>query len=193
MTLNGVSEKQTITIKWAPIAEAGPGEIVLSFTDWRNEAWTTWPITVGNAPTGAHDQISVIEVEEALRSLPNHAITSVDVTFVEADVANFNVVDLWTYTLEITFTHAQNSGIQNTIMVESTPCTTDGCQPINTGINVAETDVGDGAGISYAKSQSATTENAVCSNRGMCDTESGLCTCLDGYYGQACESQTVIL
>merc|ERR1711959_100537 len=38
-----------------------------------------------------------------------------------------------------------------------------------------------------------TTESATCSNRGACDGGSGLCTCHEGYSGEACETQTVLV
>merc|ERR1712100_948125 len=38
-----------------------------------------------------------------------------------------------------------------------------------------------------------TSESATCSNRGACDGGSGLCTCHEGYSGEACETQTVLV
>merc|ERR1711939_242811 len=34
-------------------------------------------------------------------------------------------------------------------------------------------------------------KGTVCSNRGLCDTQAGLCQCFDGYAGEACSHQTV--
>lgn len=31
-----------------------------------------------------------------------------------------------------------------------------------------------------------------CANRGICDHETGLCDCFDGFYGQACTLQSVL-
>lgn len=36
-------------------------------------------------------------------------------------------------------------------------------------------------------------ENIECSGRGSCDTSAGLCKCYTGYYGVACQSQTVLV
>jgi len=38
-----------------------------------------------------------------------------------------------------------------------------------------------------------TTESATCSHRGVCDGGSGLCECHEGYSGEACETQTVLV
>lgn len=35
-------------------------------------------------------------------------------------------------------------------------------------------------------------EYSVCSNRGICDGSSGLCTCFTGYFGAACNTQSVL-
>lgn len=37
------------------------------------------------------------------------------------------------------------------------------------------------------------TESAVCSNRGTCDYDMGVCECFEGHYGNACERQTVLI
>merc|ERR1711871_457156 len=38
-----------------------------------------------------------------------------------------------------------------------------------------------------------TSENAECSNRGLCDSQTGLCTCFSGYTGEDCSVQTVMV
>lgn len=36
------------------------------------------------------------------------------------------------------------------------------------------------------------TEHSTCSNRGVCDGTTGLCTCFTGYHGEACDSQSAL-
>jgi hypothetical protein len=36
-------------------------------------------------------------------------------------------------------------------------------------------------------------ENKECSGRGKCDRSAGVCSCFDGFYGNACEKQTILV
>jgi hypothetical protein len=165
-----VSEVQEISIQGD--GQDPSGEFTLSYTDWRGATWTTWPITMATSSA-----LSVISIKEALEGLPNHAIPECTVT--AALAAN-------DHTITVKFTHAQNSGTQPKLVVNHAGCNLSGCQPNFNGLSNVDA-------VVVTRSTSGTTENVACSNRGYCDTETGLCDCLDGYYGQACESQTVIL
>jgi len=44
-----------------------------------------------------------------------------------------------------------------------------------------------------AETTKGTYESFECSNRGACDGKSGLCTCYEGYSGQSCQTQTVLV
>jgi hypothetical protein len=46
---------------------------------------------------------------------------------------------------------------------------------------------------SVAETTKGTYESFECSNRGACDGKSGLCTCYEGYSGQSCQTQTVLV
>jgi len=46
---------------------------------------------------------------------------------------------------------------------------------------------------SVAETTKGTYESYECSNRGECDGKSGLCTCYEGYSGQSCQTQTVLV
>merc|ERR1711871_694380 len=46
---------------------------------------------------------------------------------------------------------------------------------------------------SVAETTKGTFESYECSNRGSCDGKSGLCTCYEGYSGESCQTQTVLV
>jgi hypothetical protein len=46
---------------------------------------------------------------------------------------------------------------------------------------------------SVSETTKGTYESYECSNRGACDGKSGLCTCYEGYSGQSCQTQTVLV
>jgi len=46
---------------------------------------------------------------------------------------------------------------------------------------------------SVAETTKGTYESYECSNRGACDAKSGICGCYEGYSGQSCETQTVLV
>jgi len=48
-------------------------------------------------------------------------------------------------------------------------------------------------GCSVAETTKGTYESYECSNRGQCDGKSGLCSCYEGYSGQSCQTQTVLV
>lgn len=175
-SLMQTNEVQTLTINAGDGANYATGSFTLKFIDWRGEIWETWPIELVAAnPTG-------IEIEEALEALPNHAIPSVTVTYTGNAVNR-----VW----EIEFSDPANSGNIPALQVMTGGCTVVGCQPYYAGLTIG-TNSGDAA-IPTVTSVDGTTENYICSGRGECDTDTGLCECHDGYTGQACESQTIIM
>jgi len=48
-------------------------------------------------------------------------------------------------------------------------------------------------GCSVEETTKGTYESYECSNRGACDGKSGLCQCYEGYSGQSCQTQTVLV
>jgi hypothetical protein len=103
----------------------------------------------------------------------------------------------------IKFTGDQNVGVQNLIEVNIRGCDVDGCAPRYKGL--ADADHSTGAAAIVAGVADVTTyvdsgsnklmhkERAVCSEHGLCDTETGLCNCFSGYYDEDCNKQTVLV
>jgi len=141
-------------------------KVTLTYTDWRGEKWTTWPL---DAYAG-----TAIMVEEALEALPNEAIPSVTVS--GSDLSSGSG------TLVVTFSSSLNSGNQNALEVNVDGCSLDGCQP----------KFADPAGTVTITHTDGTTEWDVCSNRGVCNADTGDCECFGGFTGEACQIQTII-
>jgi len=49
------------------------------------------------------------------------------------------------------------------------------------------------SGQTASLSDCSTNEQRDCSGRGLCDYESGTCKCFSGFFGQACENQTILI
>jgi len=159
-----VPEEQTLTFVGG--SEGAAGEFTLSYTDWRGRAWTTWGITAQTVTAGA--------IEEALEALPNSAIPGVTVTMTSATV------------YVITFDHAALKGPQAALVADYAGCNVNGCQPRFVAF------AGSGT-MTVGRSTPGTHEWAVCSNRGACDADTGLCACYNGFSGERCDIQTVIV
>jgi hypothetical protein len=148
-------------------------EFIIEFcVTHNNQCFTTYAINVATS--------TEITIKEALESLPDESVPSVDVT----DVTSAHTSFFKTFALK--FSNPFNSGAQNLVSIKTSQCTLHGCKTIsegtNTGGSLVTANIGTASG--------ADAENAVCSNRGDCDTETGECTCNDGFKGQACSIQT---
>jgi hypothetical protein len=74
---------------------------------------------------------------------------------------------------------------RTTLVVDSKPDAFSG--------SVSMTIEGAKGSCSVSETVKGTYESDVCSNRGNCDGAAGLCTCHEGYSGEACETQTVLV
>jgi len=61
------------------------------------------------------------------------------------------------------------------------------------GLNIDMQIDGPQGACSVREAVKGTYESDVCSSRGSCDGSSGLCVCHEGYSGEACETQTVLV
>mmetsp|Transcript_19175 Transcript_19175/g.28286 ORF Transcript_19175/g.28286 Transcript_19175/m.28286 type:complete len:337 (-) Transcript_19175:59-1069(-) len=162
-------EVQTVTITSSTFGATD--QFLLEYEDWRGNTWLTRPI-----PT---EGLTAIAIKEALQSLPQRSIdtVSVEVTTNSGTVKEFVV----------TFDSPETPGNQPLLVVHTAGCTENGCQPVYngiTGVDASNTGVAETDG---------TGERLVCSNRGKCDPELGECRCHKGFYGHACEKQTLVL
>lgn len=168
-----VNEVQTISFTDSG-SGAITGEFLLKYTDWRGETWNTHPIDIALA--------TAISVEEALESIPNNPIPSITVAKTGAGASSGAL------TFTLTFDDEATPGDQQAITIETAGCTTNGCQPVYTGLTSGGT-----LTATVTETTKGTEENAECSNRGKCDYEVGTCICENGYYGEACQGQTIIM
>merc|ERR1719387_1782951 len=149
----------------------------LTFTSKMNETFTTVPVelvsgNVGNLATA---------VKNALRGLPNKVVN------------------------DCTFSGTSVQGKQHLLEVETAPCG-DGCTPsldgiagtlvqgINNTFNAkADKTHGDGTLSSVVESTASDYNSYECGRRGKCDYDTGLCSCFEGYTGEACTSLTALI
>jgi len=194
-TADQQAQVQTIGV-WSADPGAGnaitvAGQFTLTYTDWRGEKWETWPITAAT--------FTATTIKEALKGLPNSAIPDVTVGAVTA-VGTAGSGDL-ARQFTVTFSSPDTSGNQPLLEANYGGCATAGCQPYYAALSEVQTSVATtahgGASTStpfvyVTQTTAADTEYAECSNRGTCDSETGLCSCFTGYYGESCDAQTII-
>lgn len=182
---NAAAEVQTLSFATLSGGAADTARIVIGFTDAMNKKWYTRPIetwklhadwTSATAPTPAY---VAQDIARALTELPNHVVESVTVSS--------TVPSATAATISITFDSDHNTGDVAMLTVETAGCATNGCQPYYDTTNIGSTT------ITVAETTKGTGEAATCSNRGVCDQETGLCTCHSGYTDEACSQQTVLV
>lgn len=157
---------------------------------------------VNNGRIGAGAQTTQHYIRAALMSLPNSVIDDVEVSM---DKSTANEI-----TYRITFMGSSNSGARNLLQCNYQGCDRDGCQPRFVGIQELATP-GAGAAACTVKGatfynfqtenvaaaatsgQTGTGEDTECSSRGVCDGSTGICGCFEGYTGNACSVQTILV
>jgi len=175
-----VNTVQTILIADDTNGNDPSGEMTLTFTDLYGGVWTTRPITIGSSDTNDQNAIN-----DALQALPNQVIESVTVARTSS-----TGTDAEGFLYTITFTSSHNAGTQNLLKVNIDGCNRSGCTPIFSGVTSADDEP---ITVTVADATTTKKESAVCSEHGLCDTETGICNCFSGYYDEDCSKQTVLV
>lgn len=142
----------------------------LSFKSKVNETFTTVPITFFTGASDFHDFI--LDVEQALKRLPNKVIDDVHVAGSFASMGNYA-------TINITFVGDNVQGNQNLITVRAYDCG-DGCTPKIQGMILRPTTQ------NVTEVVPSDFNSFECGRRGKCDYSTGVCNCFAGYTGPTC-------
>jgi len=145
------------------------GTFKLEYKDVFGETWTTTNISLALG-TNALGTVAA-DTAAALQAIPNGVLQTVTVT---ASVPNTNDI-----LFSVTFTgnpgdlHLMTSDVRGVY-----------CDTVTARLLDDTDDV-----VSHYKTQSGGFTNTECSNRGLCDFETGLCGCFKGYTGDDCAKQ----
>jgi glycerol-3-phosphate responsive antiterminator len=150
------------------------------------------------APLSVGDEVQVKRSAAATScdAIPN---LDVDYRYITAEAHTVGGSDNTEYSLNSELT--QSSGdhqfgacsvkvYRTTLVVDSMP---DTMAATGFGENVNLHVYGPKGSCSVSEVVKGTYESDVCSSRGNCDGASGLCVCHEGYSGEACETQTVLV
>lgn len=157
---------ETVTFAWDKSSVEAGGQFLLKYTTHTGQVLYTHPISSEDA--------TAITIEEALENVPNSAI--IDVTCTDNGSAT-------TIEVDCVFSHPLMGGKQSdSITKDVSACQVNGCQPVRKGDDTISLTI---------SSTGGNTEHVECSARGTCNTENGNCVCTEGYFGEACQTQTV--
>lgn len=159
----------------------------LTFTSKLNERFTTKPLYIqsGWETSNAFGD----KVESALKELPNWVIDDVEVS---AGTIADGAIGVGMEML-ITFKGTRNHGQQNLLEVEASKCD-DGCFPKITGLSYLVSPLtSTNTTSSVVEMQSADFNSYECGRRGKCDYDVGICTCFEGFSGEACSDITALV
>lgn len=180
-------EIQLVTISAPADFESTTDNDVLGFglvyTDLYGGVWETRNIPVKYVASAITLDAAVIRA--ALTTLPNEVIPDCGVNVITKTDSELS--------FQVTFTSPHNSGDQHMLGCNINQCTT-GCSPWIAGIRGKK--VNDSPSTVHCHVQElwkGEDEAAECSNRGICDSKSGLCECFTGHTDEDCSEMTALI
>lgn len=172
-----LSTNQDDDVQHIYIASSGgslSGSFALQLTGWDGQVFTTRALDIAT--------VTATTVKEAIQALPNNAFPSVEVGVTGSVSTTIDIV--------VTFTSADNTGAQPAIVLVTGNSNSDdhGNQPVLTTLQHLDSNPAN----TKVTVLDGTKEGLVCSGRGSCSTDTGLCTCHQGFYGASCNMQTAL-
>lgn len=198
--VSAVQQVQTITLlSGGPYiyainatSKAGQADFVdktfaLTFTSQLGEKYTTIPVAL--TATNGHSAMAG-RIQSALLDLPNKVIDGVTVT-ANAFTNPSSTEDWAGMKVRVTFTGNSVHGTQHLLEVNADPCGA-GCTPRIDGLVTLMTG-GTNITSSVKQTTAADFNSYECGRRGKCDFETGICSCFEGFTGEACSTPTALV
>lgn len=164
------------------------------------QRWTVFVDFRGGLPTTAEAHLDIGNLEDGstVSTRPINLVTNtpanVEKTLLDTGVIKSiasSSVSISDAGFNYTFTLQEPLRLSFVRTRWETDCTVAGCQPRK--LAPVPSDALE-AGAAYVVTEPHTkADSARCSNRGTCDSSSGTCGCYEGFYGRACQFQTVLI
>ena len=169
-SISQTDEKQTVLLVSDHAQAFSVDTFTLTYIDSFGAEYTTYPLNQFALSGG--------KIERALENLPDGVLPNVTVT-------NTNTPS--TFRNSFVITYVANTGDLNMIRVNKAGCKVAGCIPQYFGFSGTT-----GGTVTYTETAKGTKENVECAGRGSCNREEGLCMCYKGFFGPACNEQSVL-